>query len=516
LQVTKNIEDHTGYGHAYHGYWQEDIYSVNPHFGTAEDLLALSDALHARGMFLMVDVVVNHMGSPPVVDFFRYIPFNDASYYHPKEFITDYDDPEMCEWGWLGDSTVPLPDLDTENPTVAHTFHAWISALVQRFRIDGLRLDVVKHIPKTFWPGFIRAAGVWCVGEMFSGDPDQLGSFQPYVGGLLDYATYYPLKRAFQNGNGSMYELTSLLTPSYRRKFKDMQQLATFMENHDRPRFPHDTNSDLAVVKNALCWTILSDGIPILYYGQEQSYCGGEDPHCREVMWTSGFKATPLYDHIAVLNRARKISWDAGFGTNLTTALHTNTNIAVTQKGPVLMVLSNEGSQTKPRTISIQSRFPPGTVLVDVLTNRSIVFKNSLRTTVSAGQPQIYIPLPLASQICARIIPPPESYKQALLSFFRFPSNKLIPSSHTHTSWSSGIPTVTGDFLMPTTPIQPGKILQPSPASASSKYSIFKLPLTFPSPTKPTLIETEKSAMGSEIPYNTHTITSEYAQHIRI
>jgi glycosidase len=47
-QVTKNIEDNTYYGTGYHGYWQEDIYSVNPHFGTAADLLALSNALHAR------------------------------------------------------------------------------------------------------------------------------------------------------------------------------------------------------------------------------------------------------------------------------------------------------------------------------------------------------------------------------------------------------------------------------------------------------------------------------------
>lgn len=48
-QVTKNIEEQVFWGTAYHGYWQEDMYSLNPHFGTAADLLALSDALHARG-----------------------------------------------------------------------------------------------------------------------------------------------------------------------------------------------------------------------------------------------------------------------------------------------------------------------------------------------------------------------------------------------------------------------------------------------------------------------------------
>jgi alpha-amylase len=213
----------------------------------------------------MVDVVVNHMGSNSNVDFSRYIPFDNSSYFHSEEFIANYDDQRLVEQGWIGNSKVPLPDLDTENPDVAHTFYAWISALVQNFRIDGLRIDTVKHVPKEFWPGFVRAAGVWSVGEVLSGDPDYLGSYQPYVGGLLDYATYYPLQRAFKSGNGSMYEITNLLQPDYRDKFEDTQQLATFMESHDMPRFTKIVSSDIAVVKNALAWTVLTDGIPILY-----------------------------------------------------------------------------------------------------------------------------------------------------------------------------------------------------------------------------------------------------------
>ena len=48
--ITKNIEQSTAYGDAYHGYWQQDLYSLNPHFGTAEDLKTLAEALHLRGM----------------------------------------------------------------------------------------------------------------------------------------------------------------------------------------------------------------------------------------------------------------------------------------------------------------------------------------------------------------------------------------------------------------------------------------------------------------------------------
>lgn len=49
----------------YHGYWTTDFYGVNEHFGTADDLKALSMGLKKRGMLLMLDVVVNH-ASPDV------------------------------------------------------------------------------------------------------------------------------------------------------------------------------------------------------------------------------------------------------------------------------------------------------------------------------------------------------------------------------------------------------------------------------------------------------------------
>ena len=71
----------TPYGEAYHGFWQKNMYEVNQHFGTKNDLKALSKALHARGMYLMIDVVTNHMGSissPETVDYSKLTPFNNV------------------------------------------------------------------------------------------------------------------------------------------------------------------------------------------------------------------------------------------------------------------------------------------------------------------------------------------------------------------------------------------------------------------------------------------------------
>ncbi len=55
----------------YHGYWARDLKQVDEHLGTLETYQALSDALHRRGMYLIQDVVPNHMGN-----FFQYSSYD--------------------------------------------------------------------------------------------------------------------------------------------------------------------------------------------------------------------------------------------------------------------------------------------------------------------------------------------------------------------------------------------------------------------------------------------------------
>ena len=89
-----NAAQNTAYGEAYHGYWQQDLYSLNENFGSATDLKALSAAVHAQGMYLMVDVVVNHFawsGNSSTVNYHDFTPFNGPSYFHSYCPITSYD-----------------------------------------------------------------------------------------------------------------------------------------------------------------------------------------------------------------------------------------------------------------------------------------------------------------------------------------------------------------------------------------------------------------------------------------
>lgn len=55
--MSKGIEGMTGDGADYTGYWVTDMNSPNPHFGTADDLKALSAELHKRGTNLKLDTM---------------------------------------------------------------------------------------------------------------------------------------------------------------------------------------------------------------------------------------------------------------------------------------------------------------------------------------------------------------------------------------------------------------------------------------------------------------------------
>lgn len=265
--VVENIKENTGYGEAYHGYWPMNMYGINENFGTAGDLSHLSQALHDRGMYLMVDVVINDMaqaidGSMPdkPINYAALQPFNDEKFYHKYCNITDYDDDKIAQECWLGVTNVALPDLDTESQEVSDMIGTWITGLVANYSIDGLRIDAAKHVNNEFLPPFVKAAGVFTFGEIYSGVVDNVCKYQTgnLIAGLPNFPVYFPLIKAFTAGN--MKALSDMVS-DVEKGCTDTSVLGTFAENHDLPRFA-SLVPDLALAKNAIAFTILADGIP--------------------------------------------------------------------------------------------------------------------------------------------------------------------------------------------------------------------------------------------------------------
>jgi alpha-amylase len=265
--VVENIKEDTGYGEAYHGYWPNNMYGINENFGQAGDLSHLSQALHDRGMYLMVDVVVNDMavaidGSMPnqKIDYSKLNPFNDEKYYHKYCNITNYDDDKIAQECWLGVTNVALPDLDTESQQVSDMIGSWISGLVANYSIDGLRIDAAKHVNNDFLRPFVKAAGIFTFGEIYSGVVNNVCKYQKdnLIAAMPNFPIYFPLIKAFTAGN--MKALSDMIN-DVDKGCNDTSVLGTFAENHDLPRFASLVD-DMALAKNAIAFTILADGIP--------------------------------------------------------------------------------------------------------------------------------------------------------------------------------------------------------------------------------------------------------------
>ncbi|KAI9163655.1 Alpha-amylase A type-1/2 [Paramyrothecium foliicola] len=333
IWITPVVENHDG---GYHGYHTKNLYAINPNYGTANDLKDLISAAHDMGMFVMVDVVANHMGPGPIGDNSP-APLNQQiSFHQPCEI--DYSNQQSVERCQLSG----LPDLNTENPAIRTLFQTWIRWLVTEFKIDGLRVDTVKHVEKSFWPEFAWASGVYTIGEVYSGDPEYLAGYQGTMAGLLNFATYYPLARFLQEKQSPQdlvnnHDQLSAL-------FADPTTLGTFLDNHDNPRWLNQ-NNDISLLKNALAYVILARGIPIVYYGTEQGYGGGNDPANREDLWRSGFNTnSDLYRSISRLSAVR--SGAGGLGGNDHAHLYIADNAYAFSRagGNIIVLITNHGS----------------------------------------------------------------------------------------------------------------------------------------------------------------------------
>ncbi|ODM22588.1 Acid alpha-amylase [Aspergillus cristatus] len=398
--VTGQLTQDTGYGEAYHGYWQQKIYELNSNYGTAQDLLALSKALHDRGMYLMVDVVANHMGydgAGNTVDYSVFDAFDSSSYFHSYCLISNYNDQTDVEDCWLGDTTVSLPDLNTELSSVQTIWYNWITEFVSNYSIDGLRIDTVKHVQESFWPGYNKAAGVYCVGEVFDGDPAYTCPYQNYLDGVLNYPIYYPLLNAFESFSGSISSLYNMIN-SVASDCAEPTLLGNFIENHDNPRFASYTD-DYSQAKNVLAFLHFADGIPIVYAGQEQHYSGGSDPYNREATWLSGYSTTAeLYQFIKRTNEIRSlaIASDSSYITSKNNPFYTDSHTIAMKKGStgsqVVTVLSNYGSSGSSYTLNLSGNgYSSGTKLMEMYTCTTITVDSSgnIAVPMASGLPRV-------------------------------------------------------------------------------------------------------------------------------
>lgn len=376
IYQNKPVQGGPGYESAgYHGYWITDFTRADPHFGTEAELRAFIDAAHGRGMKVYLDIITNHTAD--VIDFrecprtacpYRskadypgkaYTPFipageekvkfpdwlNDVTLYHNRGSSTF-----EGESAQLGDFA-SLDDLDTENPRVVQGFIDIYGGWIDRYRIDGFRIDTAKHVNPEFWQAFApamlaraKAQGIphfHIFGEVYTGDVDPLLTARwGHIAGLpsvLDFAFANAVKATVADGKGTdVLERLFDADVLYPGGEDYALQLPTFIGNHDMGRVGHfiragqpkaEADEQLARAKLAHAMLFLLRGIPTVYYGDEQGFAGrGGDQDSRQDMFPSltksynedtliGTKATtavsnfdmahPLYVLVKQLSAAR-------------------------------------------------------------------------------------------------------------------------------------------------------------------------------------------------------------------
>ncbi|KAB8074018.1 alpha-amylase AmyA [Aspergillus leporis] len=403
--IFKNLEGRLPYGEAYHGYWVQDMYALNPQFGTHEDLIDLGNALHDRGMYLMMDTVIYNMayttnGKNPEssIDYSSLNPFNDPKHFLPYCKIKDYNNYPLAQKCWTGDDIVPLPDLKTEDKEVQQMLEKWIKETMSKYSIDGLRLGAAKHVTPDFLPLFQKATGdAFITGEVFDKSVQTICGYIDKLTSVPNYPIYFSILDAFTRGNtSSLPDQVEVM----KHNCHDVTTLTSFSENHGLGRFA-SFKEDMNLAKNVLVFTILFDGIPVIYQGQEQHFSGAHDPDNREALWLSNYDTNaPLYKLITTLNTLRHhaVRVDPEYLNTQTYPVFKGLSEVAFRKGregrQVVMVLSTQGSNSGAYTIRLMNGYQPSYVVVDVLTcdTYKINDMGELRLPMDKGEPRVLFP----------------------------------------------------------------------------------------------------------------------------
>jgi glycosidase len=354
----------------YHGYWITDFTHVDPHLGTDGDFKTFVDAAHRRGIKVYMDIVVNHTAD--VIYFKECVGHNEC----PYRSIADYPyqrrggssgasinagftgerdgsaanfakltDPTYAYTvevkpsersvkvpAWLnnpiyyhnrGDSTfrgessmmgdfVGLDDVFTENPRVIQGMVDIYSAWIDKYRVDGFRIDTAQHVNPEFWQKFVpailaraRRDGIPNFHMFGEASTDKMDPAHTAVNtrvdrlpAVLDFAFMHAVIDVIAGGAGTD-ELATLFRADalYEGGTAAALKLPTFLGNHDQGRFGYfirkalpNTSADEALRRDMLGHAMLLTlrGVPTIYYGDEQGFVGtGDDQQARQDMFPS-------------------------------------------------------------------------------------------------------------------------------------------------------------------------------------------------------------------------------------
>ena len=290
---------------SYHGYDVTDYYGINPDYGTMEDFETLVDEANARGIKVVMDLVVNHGSSEH--PWFKDALENEESEYKDYFVFADADDTSYDfnaspidgkAWHSAGNRKYfgafwgGMPDWNASNQLVRDEFKKigefWLDK-----GVDGFRLDAAKYMYAhgeynedlvlleenlNFWEEITTAwrdvhEDVYIVSEVWSSASSVAPYYQHFDANfnfdLAEAITSVVRSERDTRGNGIIKNL-ALNYEKFQKHAGDKNFTdAIFLTNHDQNRIMSVLNNDEKMMKIASEILMMLPGNPYIYYGEE-------------------------------------------------------------------------------------------------------------------------------------------------------------------------------------------------------------------------------------------------------
>jgi alpha-amylase len=441
-QIHGSVDEGTGRTYPFHGYWTRDWTAVDPNLGTEDELRAVVDAAHARGIRVLMDAVINHTGpvtpSDPAWpgDWVRTGP--DCTY---RGYATTVDctlvatlpdlrtesdqpvelPPELVKkWEREGRRDRELSELDeffgrTGYPRAPRYYlMKWLTDWVRELGFDGYRVDTAKHFGESVSAELKREAETaladwrrghprrprgdlpfYMVGEVYGWEVGQ-GREYDFGDRKVDYFDHgydalinFGFKRDAAAGLDSLF--SSYGWALHGGRLTGAAVLNYLTSHDDGSPYDLDRKDPLGAGTRLL----LAPGGAQIYYGDELArplrIPGAEgDANLRSFMnWEDleGRRASEVLRHWRALGRFRRQHPAVGAGEHRTlqrTPLIFSRTLGTGEAADRVLVAMDQGEGAK--TIPVFELFADGTGLVDAYSGaRATVANGRVSLTTPSG-----------------------------------------------------------------------------------------------------------------------------------
>ncbi len=431
-QIHGSVDESTGNTYAFHGYWAKDWTSVDPNWGTEQEFAELVEAAHAKGIRVVMDVVLNHTGPETPkdpsygYDWVRTDPPCTYQSYESTVACTlvenlpdiktesneEVDLPDVLLEKWEKEGRLEQ-EMEELNAFFAETGYPraprfyiikWLTDFVRKYGVDGYRIDTAKHVEESVWSELYKQASI-AFEEWKTANPDKVLDDNAFytVGEVYNYGASNG--RMFDNGGVQVdyfdhgmhalinFELKNDANNDYESifsKYSDIlnkelkgKSILNYLASHDDSH-PFDKTREKAYkAANVL---LLCPGASQMYYGDEinrplivegtvgdatlRSFMNWDDITANTIV--NGIGAKDLLTHYQKLGRFRAANPSVGAGVHTQiTAQPYVFKREYTQNGYSNKVVVGVDLPMGTKTVSVGDAFENGTMLKDYYSGKT-------------------------------------------------------------------------------------------------------------------------------------------------